>query len=54
MIVKDCSSNNCDELRATFGEASNEYRQCIRSGSSGARTGGGSFGGGFGGGGGHK
>ena len=55
MIVKDCSSNNCDELRATFGEASNEYRQCVRSGgSSGSRTSGGSYGGGFGGGGGHK
>ena len=53
MMLKDCSRSNCDELRATFGEASNEYRQCLRSGSSGARTGGGSFGG-FGGGGGHK
>ena len=54
LMLKDCSSNNCDELRATFGEASNEYRQCLGSGSSGARTGGGSFGGGFAGGGGHK
>ena len=54
VMIKDCSSNNCDELRATFGETSNEYRQCQRSGSSGARTGGGSYGGGFGGGGGHK
>ena len=54
VMLKDCSSNNCDGLRTTFGEASNEYRQCLRSGSSGARTGGGSYGGGFGGGGGHK
>ena len=54
VMLKDCSRSNCDELRATFGEASNEYRQCQRSGSSGARTSGGSFGGGFGGGGGHK
>ena len=53
LMLKDCSRSNCDELRATFGEASNEYRQCLRSGSSGVRTGGGSFGG-FGGGGGHK
>jgi Domain of unknown function (DUF4178) len=54
MMLKDCSRSNCDELRATFGESSNEYRQCLSSGSSGARTSGGSFGGGFGGGGGHK
>ena len=56
VMLKDCSRSNCDDLRATFGEASNEYRQCLRSGSSGSaipRTGGGSFGG-FGGGGGHK
>ena len=54
MMLKDCSRDECDQLRATFGEASNEYQQCRRSGSSGVRTGGGSFGGGFGGGGGHK
>ena len=55
LMLKNCSRSDCDELRATFGEASNEYRQCQRSGSSGAiipRTGGGSFGGS--GGGGHK
>ena len=46
LFLKDCSRNECDELRTTFGEASNEYRQCQRSGSSGARTGGGSYGGG--------
>ena len=56
VMLKDCSRSNCDELRASFGQASNEYRQCLNSGSSGSaipRTGGGSFGG-FGGGGGHK
>lgn len=55
IMLKDCSRDECDEIRATFGEASNEYQQCRRSGSSGVRvprTGGGSFGGG--GGGGHK
>ena len=56
LMLKDCSRNECDELKATFGENSNEYQQCRRSGSSGGavpRSGGGSFGG-FGGGGGHK
>ncbi|HEU4460436.1 MAG TPA: DUF4178 domain-containing protein [Methylibium sp.] len=52
-----CSSrDDCDELRRTFGAASNEYQQCARSAGSGGyvgRSGGGSFGG-FGGGGGHK
>ncbi|MES2956978.1 MAG: DUF4178 domain-containing protein [Pseudomonadota bacterium] len=52
LMLKDCSRDDCDRLRTTFGEASNEYQQCRRSGSTGARTGGGSFGG-FGGGG-HK
>ena len=45
VMLKDCSRSNCDELRATFGEASNEYRQCVRSGASTGRVGGGSFGG---------
>ncbi len=55
MMLKDCSRDDCEPLRATFGEASNEYQQCRRSGSgSSGRTSGGSFGGGFGGGGGHK
>jgi hypothetical protein len=56
LMLKDCSRDPCDDLRATFGESSNEYQQCRRSGSSGGfapRSGGGSFGG-FGGGGGHK
>ena len=48
------SSNNCSDVRATFGEASQEYRNCLNSNSSsGYRTGGGSFGG-FSSGGGHK
>lgn len=49
-----CSSRDrdCSELRAAFGESSNEYQQCLRSGS-GSRTGGGSFGG-YSSGGGHK
>ena len=56
LMLRDCSRDNCDELRATFGEASTEYQQCRRSGSSynAGRTGGGSYGGGSGGGGGHK
>jgi hypothetical protein len=49
-------SSNCDDTRATFGEASAEYQSCLnsqRSGGSGYRSGGGSFGG-FSSGGGHK
>jgi uncharacterized membrane protein YgcG len=53
-----CSRDDCDELRATFGEASNEYQQCLRSnqggGGYGYRSSGGSFGGFSSGGGGHK
>ena len=45
LMLKDCSRNDCDELRATFGEASNEYRQCVSAGASTRRVGGGSFGG---------
>ena len=54
-VLSECSGNDCDELRATFGESSNEYQQCKRSGAggSGFRSRGGSFGG-FGSGGGHK
>lgn len=47
-------SPNCNDLRSTFGEASQEYQNCLRSNrGSGLRTGGGSFGG-FSSGGGHK
>jgi hypothetical protein len=52
-----CSSrdNDCSDIRTTFGEASNEYQQCLRGSRSGTgiRTGGGSFGG-YSSGGGHK
>ena len=50
------SANDCSDTRATFGEASQEYQNCLasqRSGGSGFRTGGGSFGG-YSSGGGHK
>ena len=49
-------SSDCTDTRATFGEASQEYKTCLnnnRGGGSGYRTGGGSFGG-FSSGGGHK
>ena len=47
---------DCSETRNTFGDASQEYQNCLasqRSGSGGYRSGGGSFGG-FSSGGGHK
>lgn len=49
------SSSNCDGLRTTYGENSQEYVSCLNSNRSGSgfRTGGGSFGG-FSSGGGHK
>ena len=50
-------SNNCDDTLQTFGQASQEYQNCLnsqRSGGGGYRTGGGSFGGFSSGGGGHK
>ncbi|MEO8153324.1 MAG: DUF4178 domain-containing protein, partial [Rhizobacter sp.] len=53
----DDSNSNCDGLRSTYGEASQEYQNCLASnrssGGSGYRTGGGAFGG-FSSGGGHK
>jgi hypothetical protein len=56
VVLSQCSSDNCDEVRSTFGPASAEYQQCQRNASSGAgmRTGGGSYGGRTSGGGGHK
>jgi len=52
-----CTSrdNDCAQIRAAFGEASNEYQQCLRGARSGSgfRSGGGSFGG-YSSGGGHK
>jgi len=53
------SGSDCNDLRSTYGEASQEYQNCLASsggggsGGSGFRTGGGSFGG-FSTGGGHK
>jgi hypothetical protein len=58
LLLGFCSSrdNDCSEVRNAFGEASNEYRQCLRNAGSGGgyRTGGGSYGGFSSGGGGHK
>jgi hypothetical protein len=49
LLMGFCSSsdNDCSEVRAAFGDASNEYQQCLRNAGSGGgyRTGGGSFGG---------
>ena len=53
LVLGECSGDDCDDVRTTFGEASNEYRQCVDRAGSGARTGGGSFGG-WASGGGHK
>jgi len=52
LLPKCTRDRDCNEVRATFGEASNEYRQCVRSGG-GTRIGGSSFGG-FSSGGSHK
>jgi len=54
LLFARCDGDDCSEVRAAFGEASTEYQQCRRSGSSGTRTGGGSYGGWSSGGGGHK
>ncbi|MFO1218399.1 MAG: DUF4178 domain-containing protein [Burkholderiaceae bacterium] len=55
LMIGFCTSSgsDCADVRATFGEASTEYQQCLRSARTGTRTGGGSFGG-FSSGGGHK
>ncbi len=55
LLLTRCDRDECDQQRATFGAASNEYRQCLdrRGSGGGLRTRGGSFGG-AGGGGGHK
>jgi hypothetical protein len=56
VVLAQCSGDDCDEVRNTFGAASNEYRQCAagRGSGGGVRTGGGSYGGWSSGGGGHK
>jgi len=54
LFMMDRCSDDCDEVRATFGANSAEYQQCKRGGGGGgARIGGGSFGG-YSSGGGHK
>ncbi|MBC7955573.1 MAG: DUF4178 domain-containing protein, partial [Cytophagales bacterium] len=55
LMLFRCSDDNpdCDSLRASYGEASQEYQNCLANRRSGSRTGGGSFGG-FSSGGGHK
>lgn len=57
LMMGFCSSRDrdCADVRATFGEASTEYQQCVRTTRTGSgwRTGGGSFGG-YSSGGGHK
>ncbi|HJV61981.1 MAG TPA: DUF4178 domain-containing protein [Albitalea sp.] len=55
ILMSRCGGDDCDQTKATFGEASAEYQQCLRNQRSGGfRTGGGSFGGFSSGGGGHK
>ena len=54
MMARCGSSDGCDTLRATYGDASQEYRNCINNSGGGGRTGGGSYGGYSSGGGGHK
>lgn len=57
LMLSRCGSNDCADVRRTFGAASAEYQQCQRSSSgSGVRTGAGSGGsyGGWSSGGGHK
>jgi ribosomal protein S27AE len=56
VTLESCSSDSrCDDTRASFGENSAEYRQCLNNRSSGSsRSSGGSYGGYSSGGGGHK
>ncbi len=52
IVMVDACSDDCDDVRNTFGASSAEYQQCKRSGGSGVRSGG-SYGG-WSSGGGHK
>ncbi len=50
LMISRCGGSDCDDVRATYGQASQEYRSCLASESGGGivggfRTGGGSFGG---------
>jgi hypothetical protein len=53
LFIMDSCSDDCDDVKATFGASSAEYQQCKASGGTGVRRGGGSFGG-WSTGGGHK
>ena len=53
LLLSRCSSDNCDQVRTTFGAASVEYQQCLNNRSRSSSSGG-SFGGFSSGGGGHK
>jgi hypothetical protein len=44
-LLSQCSDDECDQVRSTFGASSAEYRQCERERQAGRRTSGGSFGG---------
>ncbi|MEO5732804.1 MAG: DUF4178 domain-containing protein [Rubrivivax sp.] len=56
VLLSQCSDGGCDNVRNSFGAASNEYRQCAaqRGSGGGVRSGGGAYGGWSSGGGGHK
>jgi uncharacterized membrane protein YgcG len=56
LVLARCSSDDCDPLKSTYGPASREYQQCVRSnrGGGGFWGSGGSYGGYSSGGGGHK
>ncbi len=47
VLLSECSDDDCDEVRQTFGSASTEYQQCTARRASGGsgRVGGGSYGG---------
>jgi ribosomal protein S27AE len=53
IALDSCSDDDCDDVRATFGQSSAEFRECHRSRSSGSGSRGGSYGG-WSSGGGHK
>lgn len=53
LLISRCSSDDCDQVRSTFGAASPEYQQCLNNRSRSSSSGG-SFGGFSSGGGGHK
>lgn len=54
VIMAQCSDDGCDDVKASFGAASNEYQQCLRNSSSGGSGRSGGSWGGYSSGGGHK